>query len=425
MNYYIIPKNNFNIRINPVIKPDIINPYISYSLIYFLNNIYTQLLNIDELQMIENNNNNNNNNYETTIAYINRIVNPFEFIHTNVPGSCLSVSKVKPSSNIFFELMEVFQVCNITDILSLKTQINIAHLTSNNSSTIDLLNMLREDNDDSIIDIDFDYKTIYNSFIDMPILIKFDLFIFEFKEEDYTDARQYIKNMILVLYIIVSNQSNFGTSIIKIDNIFYKSIVDILFIFSAIFEKVFLIKPSISKITKGERFIICKNMNIDMISQTKILQQLDAHLKSVMTCDNLLTENNIHSIIDNDIPYYFSNKIEESNAVIGQQQLEAYDQIINILKNKNKEEKIEILKRNHIQKCIQWCEKNQLPHNKFIERVNIFLIGKKNIVVEKEEDEKEEDEKEEDEKEEDEKEEDEKEEDEKEEDENVSIDKEI
>jgi hypothetical protein len=71
------------------------------------------------------------------------------------------------------------------------------------------------------------------------------------------------------------------------------------------------------------------------------------------------------------------NKIEETNAVIGQQQLESYDQIINIFKNKNKEEKIETLKRNHIQKCVQWCEKNQLPHNKFVDKINIFLNTKK------------------------------------------------
>jgi hypothetical protein len=378
MNYYIIPKNNFNIQINPLVKPDVINPYISYSLIYFLNNIYTQLLNIDEFKT-DDTNNNSYSKSESTIEYINRIINPFEFIHTNVPGSSLSVSKVKPSSNLFFELMEVFQLCNITDILSVKKQINIAHLTSNNSSTIDLLNMLREDNDDSIIDIEFDYKTIYKNLIETPLVVKVDLFIFEFKEEDYIDTRQYINNMLLVLYIIVNNQSNMGTSVIKIDNIFYKSIVDILFIFSAIFDKVFLIKPSISKVTKGERFIICKNLDIDVISHTKLLQQLDKYFKD--SSINVIT-NNIHSIIDNNIPYYFSNKIEESNAVIGQQQLEAYDQIINILKNKNKDDKIEVLKRAHIQKCIQWCEKNQLPHNKFVERVNIFLNAKKKDEVE-------------------------------------------
>lgn len=373
MNYYIIPKNNFNIRINPVIKTDNISPFISYSLIYFLNNIYSQLLSIEELNE---NNNHCDSEFNTTLDYINQIVNPFEFIHTNVPGSSLSVSKVKPSSNIFFELMEVFQICNISEILSLKKQINIAHLTSNNSSTIDLLNMLREEHDDTIINLDFDYEQLYNTFIKTPLSLKIDLFIFEFKDTDYTDTNKYIKNMILVLYIIANNQSSGGTSIIKIDNIFYKSIVDILFIFSSIFEKVFLIKPSISKVTRGERFIICKNLNVNMITQTKLLQQLENSLK-IIIINNLSTENNIHSIIDNDIPYYFSNKIEETNAVIGQQQLEAYDQIINIFKNKNKDDKIETLKRNHIQKCIQWCEKNQLPHNKFIERVNIFLNAKK------------------------------------------------
>ena len=68
--------------------------------------------------------------------------------------------------------------------------------------------------------------------------------------------------------------------------------------------------------------------------------------------------------------------------VIGQQQLEAYDQIINIFKNKNRDDKIENLKRLHIQKCIQWCEKNQLPHNKFIDKLNIFLNPKKKLIDE-------------------------------------------
>jgi low affinity Fe/Cu permease len=89
------------------------------------------------------------------------------------------------------------------------------------------------------------------------------------------------------------------------------------------------------------------------------------------------SKQNIHSFLKNKIPYYFLNKIEETNAVIGQQQLESYDQIINIFKNKNKEEKIESLKRNHIQKCIQWCEKNQIPHNKFTDKINIFLNTKR------------------------------------------------
>ena len=36
-----------------------------------------------------------------------------------------------------------------------------------------------------------------------------------------------------------------------------------------------------------------------------------------------------------------------------------------------------MLKRTHIQKCIQWCEKNQIPHNKFIDKVNRIIDGGK------------------------------------------------
>ena len=47
--------------------------------------------------------------------------------------------------------------------------------------------------------------------------------------------------------------------------------------------------------------------------------------------------------------------------------------MINILKNKNKDEKIETIKKNNIYKCIQWCEKHKIPYNKFVDKINMFL----------------------------------------------------
>ena len=106
MNYYILPKNNLNINIFLFLNSDQIKPFISYSLIFYLNDIYTNLLKLeDQIDIITNKMNANS----ITIDYINKIVNPFEFIHTNVPGTILSVSKVKPESSIFFDLMEYFK----------------------------------------------------------------------------------------------------------------------------------------------------------------------------------------------------------------------------------------------------------------------------------------------------------------------------
>ena len=68
MNYYIMPKNNMNINIFLEKKNDQISPYISYSLIYHLNDIYNNLLKLDNSE---------------TIEYINKIVNPYEFIYSD------------------------------------------------------------------------------------------------------------------------------------------------------------------------------------------------------------------------------------------------------------------------------------------------------------------------------------------------------
>ena len=66
---------------------------------------------------------------------------------------------------IFFELFEVFQLFNINEILTLKNKINVAHLTPNSSSTSYLLNMLREENEDTVISEDFSFYNLYELFI--------------------------------------------------------------------------------------------------------------------------------------------------------------------------------------------------------------------------------------------------------------------
>jgi len=162
------------------VNSDQLKPFISYSLIYYLNDIYTNLLKLED-QMDTN---------SITIEYINKIVNPFEFIHTNVPGTILSVSKVKPESTLFFDLMEIFQICNITDILYPKNKINIANFTPNFTSTNYLLNMLREENEDNIIFENFNFNNLYKLFIQKDCKNKLDLIIFEFYPDEYDDTKK-------------------------------------------------------------------------------------------------------------------------------------------------------------------------------------------------------------------------------------------
>jgi hypothetical protein len=86
-----------------------------------------------------------------------------------------------------------------------------------------------------------------------------------------------------------------------------------------------------------------------------------------------LENRHIESILDFDIPYYFTIKLEDMNIIIGQQQIDSLNLIMSILKNKNKEEKIDTIKKSNIQKSVSWCEKYKIPFNKFSEKTNIFL----------------------------------------------------
>lgn len=366
MNYYIIPKNNFNINVEIQLINEPVAPIISNSLIFYLNDIHNNLSKIETMTASETLKPN------ITIDYISKFVNPFEFIRTIVPGYTISVSKIIQNANIFFELMEIFNLFNTSEFLFSKKQMSIAHFTSNYASTNDLLSIFRNNINDKIINEEFNYDTLINKFIVNKYDTQFDLLICEFNPGDYNDINKYINNLLLIFAILINYQTANGTCIIKIENVFYKAIIDIIFIFSAIYDKVYLIKPSISQITKGDRYIVCKSYNP---TQPNLLKQIETQIISILNEKNKF----VFSLLKNDIPYYFLNKLEEINAVIGQQQLEAYDQIINIFKSTNREEKIELLKRNHIQKCIQWCEKNNLSHNKFIDSVNIFFKVKKDI----------------------------------------------
>ena len=373
MNYYILPKNKINPNINLLFtEKSLLIPYNSKSINYFLTNINNQVSN-----MIQNQNKDlNENSVEYSINLISKVVNTYEFIFYNVPGYALSVSKVKPDSNIFFELLELFHVCNINENFKKNKMINL-HVSPNANSSIYLLSILREDYND--INLNENINILYDKFIKnqnnkSQFQIKYDFLYFECNKTDYIDINNYTNYMIFLFYFIIKYQNNEGISIIKINNLIHKSIIDILYLLTNIFEKVMIIKPSVTNIISGERFIVCKkfmNYNSNLLSKVN----LEEILYKILLNINDYSEKNlsIKSIIDNEISYLFMNKIEESNVVIAQQQLEALDQIINIVKNKNKDDKIEILKRNHIQKCIQWCDKYKIPHNKFMEKLNIFL----------------------------------------------------
>ena len=350
MSYYILPKNNNIIVVDPRIDLTILKPYISHSLYNFYHNVQKQIITMgSDLSY---------NDYEEIITTIN----PYEYIFSKVPGSKFSVSKLKPKTNLFYDYLEITSTLNIFEPFKNKT-IKSLHISSSCDDSIDCIEMIRENYTEDEI---FSFETINDEMYKSIIEENFDFMFFDKKCDTINN---YVINFIEIIMLILRFQSNNGVSIIKIDYVFHKPIVDMLYLITSLFDKVFVIKPNTSNITTFEKYLVCKGF---ISNENKLELYKQNYIKLNNFIKNLPHEN-VSTIISNNIPYYFINKIDDMNCIIGQQQLEALDMIISIFKHTNKEDKIEIIKKINIQKSVNWCEKFQIPYNKFSDKTNIFL----------------------------------------------------
>ncbi len=354
MSYYLLPKIYNFLNVNPKDDTNECEIYSSYSLYNFYNNTKQQIGMLCSKE---------NDSAFTSYDELIKIVHPYEYIFFKVPGSKFSVSKLKPQTNVFYDLLEIFVTLNIFDLYMNKS-IKTLHISLTCEDSNECIQMVRESyEEDSFLNFNDNNEEMYKAITTS----KFD---FMFFNKPQTDINLYIIMLIEFVMTILRYQANGGTSIIKIDSIFHKPIVDLIYLLSSLFEKVYIIKPNTNNVTTFEKYIVCKNYNV--ICDTKLELHKSNYYKLQGFIKNL-NNRNIVSIIDYEIPCYFVNKIDDINIIIGQQQLESLDQIINIIKNKNKEERVETIKKSNIQKSVSWCEKLKIPYNKFSEKTNIFL----------------------------------------------------
>jgi hypothetical protein len=359
MSYYILPKNNNNIEIRPIIENKTINIILSFSVYYFYNDLHNQLI---ELLI-----NQPNDISFNKIEQIYKEFNPHEYIFSKVPGSKYSVSKLKTKSNLFYEFFEIFNTLNCFDILK-NINLKAAYFGNNYSDITDCFDLLRENKEDSIVR--FNENILFYK-------DKYEFIIFELDnlllEDLNKNINLYIIYLIKNIIKILNHQQNNGICIIQLTHLFHLPIVELIYIISSLFEKIYVIKPNSSNITDYSKYLVCKYF-INNESKAEIYKYYTFKLNELLLYYYKNSSTNIISILNISLPYYFLNKIDDINVIIGQQQLECFDQIINIFKNNaNKKERLDYIRKINIQKAVHWCEKFKIPCNKFLEKTNIFL----------------------------------------------------
>ena len=90
MSYYILPKNINLVNVNPVISLEKCKPYLSHTVLNYYLEIKKQIIEMFTFDVDL-----SDNTFDDAI----RIINPYEFIFSKVPGSKFSVSKLKPNTD--------------------------------------------------------------------------------------------------------------------------------------------------------------------------------------------------------------------------------------------------------------------------------------------------------------------------------------
>ena len=357
MSYNILPKNNNIIVLEPVINN---SNYEIYNSISFFN-MYKKKIHDKKLAI-------NTNNITSEIENKVEDINTPNFLLYNkmvndnsLYDDDIGTSNAQPSdTGVFFDLVEIVYNMNLQDtIKQTHTRLFITKMKIDMDNFIFFYNLNQTDSNNSDkINNNFYFFNLKN--VKLENNTKVDFCLIELtKVCDIQKTKSYIDELLRCLCIIKTYLSIGGLFIIKMEHIFYKPVVEFIFILSCIFDKIYVIKPTTSSPTNFDKYIVCKGycdncfFNKDTIYRN--LQLL-----------NKESEHKIISFIKQDIPSYFINKITEIDVMLGQYQLDSIQDSINIINNKTINEKIMVTKKNNIQKSVLWCNKHKVNLNNLL-----------------------------------------------------------
>lgn len=157
-----------------------------------------------------------------------------------------------------------------------------------------------------------------------------------------------------ILYALIL-QSKGGSFVLKVFDIFHRTTLEMLFLLCYFYEQVYIFKPHTSRQANSERYIICKNFSMK--------QNYLSILDKLMIGFNDLSKQNLNGIFRFELNSYFLCKIQEINAIFGQQQVENILSTLNYIKESqtNYKDKIDKIKMTNLERCIKWCKEHQQP----------------------------------------------------------------
>ena len=330
-----------------------------------------------------------------------KYTNPYEYIHSAVPGHRVSVCMLRPISRSFYKMIEIgnhFGIFKYYESIPIKT----FHLAEGPGGFIEAVWNQRASN--AMVAQDKYYGiTLHNSDANIPGWSKlhekkipnfvvvppaddpayasdtrgdvtdygnfrycathhrrsaniitadggFD-FTNNFNDQESMATRLIVAEVLTALTV----QTIDGTFVLKIYDVFTKIMIEIIYILASFYKKAYLYKPASSRPANSEKYIVC--MHLRQIADDRMIERFGEVIHALNSKEN----ESLGGIINNEIGCDFMNKLQDIINVMGQNQLDNIIATIGMIVTK-KTEKNEAQRKANINNCVVWCKRHNLPY---------------------------------------------------------------
>ncbi len=192
---------------------------------------------------------------------------------------------------------------------------------------------------------------------------KYDLILYtdsDLEELDYSGLEASQSNNILTIipYIIRGQVVN-GTAVIKVFDLYTSSSSYILYLLSNAYKNLYIFKPSNDDCGCSEKYIICYGFRLNDNQITRMIEEIQVLTNSVTEMKSGYTDFSSKT----KLPFHYISKLNEINAILGQQSLESVNHTINFSnspKSLNNQSKIDYINKKNINNCELWFKKHNI-----------------------------------------------------------------
>ena len=181
---------------------------------------------------------------------------------------------------------------------------------------------------------------------------------------DFNSQEQHISQLLFgqIVYALIMQKYK-GCFVLKIFDSFMYHTIDLIALLTSCYEKVYITKPQTSRYANSEKYIVCKNF------VHKSTDNLYTYLRVTFNHVLMNPDKIVYRYLSCPVTSMFLCKIEECNAIFGQQQIECIYSTLNMIierNDDNADEKRARLLKTNVQKCVTWCSKYNVSTNSIL-----------------------------------------------------------